>query len=320
MKSLWAITCYFNPGSYRRRLQNYLSFRRHLSVPLVAVELAYRDDIELPPDAADVLIRLRAKDVLWQKERLLNLALAKLPQHCDSVAWLDCDIVFERDDWADGALRALERHPMLQPFRHVYEPAADAWDGSARLPRDAPLGNSLMHMLSQGVVAPEVLRGNMRLQHRMNSGLAWVARRELLDRDGFYDACVLGSGNRAMACAALGAPDHAIAYIGMTSAWTDHYRAWATRHSRSVGANIGCTDGAVIHLWHGHLAHRRYQERHRGFSAFDYNPAEDIALGRNGCWRWNSQKPAMHAYVADYFLSRREDGESSDRIPVGLER
>ena len=313
MEDLWAITCYFNPIGYKRRLLNYLAFRRELTIPLVTVELAYSNDFDLRPDAADILIRLKGKDVLWQKERLLNLALARLPQHCDSVAWLDCDVVFKHDDWAERASRALERFPVLQPFQRVYEPSVDSWGRSTRLPPDAHLGYSLAHLLSLGIVTPEILQGNMRIQYRSNSGLAWVARRELLNGDGFYDACIMGSGNRAMLCGALGRPAHAIEYLQMTPIWAEHYEAWADRHSRSVRANTGCTDGAIIHLWHGDLKHRRYQERHREFRVYEYSPATDIALDDNGCWRWNSQKPEMHAYVADYFRSRREDGDKINR-------
>jgi len=36
---LAAITCYFNPAAYRRKLDNYRIFRRHLGVPLICVEL-----------------------------------------------------------------------------------------------------------------------------------------------------------------------------------------------------------------------------------------------------------------------------------------
>ena len=309
MGTFWAITCYFNPVGYKRRLENYLAFRRNLTVPLVTVELAYGDEFALRPDAADILIRLPGKDVLWQKERLLNLALSKLPEQCDRVAWLDCDVVFERDDWVERASRELERFPLLQPFQHVYEPPADGPDERRRLRPEADLGYSLAHLLAMGVVTPELLRGNMRLQQRTNSGLAWVARRELLERDGFYDACVMGSGNRAMLCAALGQPEQAIDYLQMKPTWAGHYREWADSHFRGVGAAIGWLDGVITHLWHGELKRRRYQERHREFSAYDYNPVTDIALDANGCWRWNSPKPQMHAYVADYFRSRREDGE-----------
>jgi hypothetical protein len=308
LKKLWAITSYFNPVGYARRLQNYLVFRKHLTIPLVTVELAYRDDFDLPPDAADILIRLRCKDILWQKERLLNLALAALPPYCDSVAWLDCDVVFEHNDWADQSLQALERFPILQPFHRVYEPFADSWDKYGELPPGVELGYSLAHLLSLGVVTPEILHSNMRLKQRTNSGLAWVARRELLDRDGFYDVCVMGSGNRAMLCGALGTPENAIRYLHMAPSWAEHYAAWADAHFHSVRAEIGSIDGTIVHLWHGDLIHRRYQERHREFSRYHYDPASDIALDDQGCWRWNGEKAAMHAYVADYFRSRREDG------------
>jgi len=313
MARLWAITCYFNPIGYRRRLENYRTFRQRLVVPLVTVELGYHDEFELPDDAADILIRTRGRDILWQKERLLNLALRALPAECDAVAWLDCDVVFEDDDWADRAARALARHQMLQPFERLYEPSGLARDGASRDMLEMAPANSIAHLLTRGEVTPGVLRGAMRARKTGTSGLAWVARRELLDRDGFYDACVMGSGNRAMISAALGRPGDAIHYLRMTPRWAEHYLAWAERHAPRVQGNIGCLEGSLVHLWHGDLEHRRYGDRHSGFAAFDYDPLRDIALDDEGCWRWNSDKPDMHEFAARYFRERREDGFSEPR-------
>jgi len=308
MTNLWAITCYFNPLGYRRRLENYQTFRRCLKVPLVAVELAYGDEFELPADAADTLIRLRGGDVLWQKERLLNLALQALPAECDAVAWLDCDVVFEDDDWSDRAARELDRFPVLQPFDRFYEPSADSWDGTKRMDGQARSAYSIARLIARGELSSEFLRGLIRVNHTGTTGLAWVGRREVLDRDGFYDACVMGSGNRAMISGALGRPDDAIHYMRMTPRWEAHYRSWAKRHGECVRARIGCMESSLIHLWHGDLEDRRYQDRHRDFSVFGYDPSTDIALDHSGCWRWNSDKPEMHAFVARYFRERREDG------------
>ena len=86
MDDVWAITCYFNPVGYRSRLANYRVFRRHLSVPLVTVELAYDAEFHLDRDDAEIMIQVRGGDVLWQKERLLNIALAALPRACRTVA------------------------------------------------------------------------------------------------------------------------------------------------------------------------------------------------------------------------------------------
>jgi hypothetical protein len=89
---MWAITSYFNPAQYRRRLVNYRIFRERLGVPLVAVELSFGSPFELSQDDADVVVQLQDGDVMWQKERLLNIALTHVPDTCEHIAWLDADV------------------------------------------------------------------------------------------------------------------------------------------------------------------------------------------------------------------------------------
>ena len=305
---LWAITCYFNPAGYRRRLENYRVFRRHLATPLVTVELSHGTGFDLAPGDADVLIQLTSPHVLWQKERLLNVALKHLPAECDQVAWLDCDVVFASDEWIAQASRALETHALIEPFKQVYElePDADvatAAEGAAYL-----RGYSLAHVLAEGQAPADLMRGGMRLKHACNCGTAWAARREALERCGFYDACIIGSGNRAMACAALGRTRDAVQGLRMNAAQERHYLDWAAAGAPSLGQDIGYIDQTVYHLWHGDLADRGYTRRHEEFEQFAFDPYRDVALDDNACWRWNSDKPRMHAYVRDYFHARREDG------------
>ena len=89
---------------------------------------------------------------------------------------------------------------------------------------------------------------------------------------------------------------------------TQHYLAWARPYFNRVQGRVGYIPGRVFHLWHGDLNNRRHQERHRLFAQFDFDPYTDIALDPNGCWRWNSDKTEMHAFVRHYFESRKEDG------------
>lgn len=308
-RQLWAITAYFNPVGFRRRLESYRVFRSRLRVPLVTVEWAEAGRYQLGPDDADVLVQLSGRDVLWQKERLLNLALAALPPQCDVVAWLDGDVVFGRPDWAERTVEALARFPLVQPFHRVYELARDVLPEVATAEANAIVGHGMLHLLATGQVAPTVLQGNIRLNQRCHTGLAWAARRELLEQDGFYDACIVGSGNRAMICAALGRPEDAAAYLRMGERWREHYLRWAAEHFSHVRGSVGFVEGELYHVWHGDLKCRRYQERHEELAAFAFDPAVDIALEANGCWRWNSAKDGMHACVQRYFQGRREDGD-----------
>ncbi len=72
---MWAITTYFNPYGYRRRLENFRVFSERLAVPLLVVELVYGDRPQVADGEADRVVRRPGRDVLWQKERLLNVAL-----------------------------------------------------------------------------------------------------------------------------------------------------------------------------------------------------------------------------------------------------
>jgi hypothetical protein len=139
-------------------------------------------------------------------------------------------------------------------------------------------------------------------------GIAWVARRELLEAHAFYDPCIVGGGDGAFVRAAYGCFGDAIRLQAMGARMAEHYLAWAVPFHDAVTAGIGFLDGSVFHLWHGAFADRQYDGRQRGLAPFGFDPFDDIALAANGVWRWASDKPAMHAYVRDYFASRREDG------------
>ncbi len=192
---LWAITSYFNPAGYRRRLMNFLEFRRRLTVPLLAVELAYGERFELADDDADLLVRLRGRDVLWQKERLLNIALGRLPDECTVVASLDCDLIFDRDDWGAAACALLERFSVVQLFSRLHHLRRD-WVPGHELGEGVDFTQeSSASAIGRGSDPPTVLAptSERRLDVTVN-GFGWAHRREVLARHGFYDACIVGGG------------------------------------------------------------------------------------------------------------------------------
>lgn len=295
---LWAITAYFNPMRSRRRLANYRVFRARLGAPLVAVELAYGTDVELGDGDAEILVRLRGRDVMWQKERLLNIALRRLPRSCRQVAWLDCDVVFDDPGWAARLSALLERRPLVQAFRAVRHLAADGagveFTQSGVLARVAEVG--LEALASRVPTGPG----------STNKGLAWAARREILERHGLYDACIVGGGDMGLAAALLGRFD--VATRTMNAPQAAHYLRWARPLHDALRDQTAALDAGIAHLWHGDVRHRRYRERHEGLAEHHFDPATDIALDPHGAWRWATDKPAMHAYVRDYFASRQEDG------------
>ena len=306
-ENFWAITCYFNPVNYRSRIENYHLFRRSLRVPLVTVELSFDSSFQLGRKDADVLVQIHGGDVMWQKERLLNMALKWIPDTCDKIAWLDCDVVFGSEDWMGRASRALDKFPLVHLFQERHDLPQNVGLHQLRLWNVPPTCWSALHEMATGEATPEdVLLGGS--PPHSTRGLAWASRREVLEEHGFYDACILGSGDRAMLSAAFGKFDCGMGALLMNAPRKDHYLAWARPYFATVAGRVGYIPGSIFHLWHGNLEDRQYKQRHRGLEAFDFDPFTDIALDHNGCWRWSSDKRELHAFVKRYFGSRNEDG------------
>ena len=305
---LWAITSYFNPVGYRRRLENYRTFRQRLKVPLVAVELSLDERFQLASGDADILVQLHSSSVLWQKERLLNVALKSLPDACDKVAWLDCDIVFESDDWIERTSRALDECALVHLFHERNELPVDFTPGNPDLWTTTMKAHSVVYQLATGetTAADAAVPGG--ILRRSASGLAWASTRDILEEHGLYDACIIGSGDKAVLSAALGVSNEFARALEMNPRRTEHYLAWAEPYFNTVRGRVGYIPGRIFHLWHGDLINRRHQARHRPFAQFDFDPYTDVALDANGCWRWNSEKTEMHTFMRHYFESRQEDG------------
>jgi len=306
VEGLWAITSYFNPMRYQRRRANYRLFRERLNVPLVTVELAYGPDFELTESDADILVRLRGADILWQKERLLNVALSHLPSTCQKIGALDCDVIFELADWGERVEELLDRFMLVQMFSRVHCMPRDWIPGevAAEPEHSRP---SAAAIISSGVPAAICLRERVGARARGSPGYAWAARRELFEQNGIYDTCILGGGVTALISAAYGCFDYVMKHHHMNDLQRRHYMAWAQPFHEMVVAKTAFLDCNLFHLWHGDFANRRYRERHLGLQPFNYNPADDVAIDASGCWRWNTDKPDLHKYVRNYFTSRKED-------------
>ena len=298
------LTTYFNSHGYRTKRWNYDRFRERMEgsgLRLVTVECAFGSEpFELPADRN--VRRVRGRDLMWQKERLLNLAISELPKSVRKIAWLDGDILFERADWAVRTAKLLDEFPVVQLFDRAirlprghmaYTGEGDAWASFAAVYRRQP---------------QQLLAGDFAAHG--HTGFAWAARRDWLDAHGLYDACIAGSGDHMIAHAVCGdwTSPCIRRIIGDNNRHRDYFAAWAKRQYRDVRAALGCVPGTVLHLWHGDIENRRYVLRNRELAEFGFDPAADVRVGGSGCWEWSSRKPALHRWAREYFGHRNEDG------------
>lgn len=303
---LWAICAYFNPQRYRRRRTNYSVFRQQLGLPLLAVELGFDGVYELTDDDAEQLVQLPTGDVMWQKERLLNLALERLPGSCDTVLAVDCDVFFPHPDWRDALGHALESHPVVQAYNHALH-LNRAWSPGNALESHRIFEQRALAGLESPADALAI--ATRRSQVTAAIGHAWGFRRAVLGSDGFFDSCIIGGGDSAIAGAAFGVPEAVVELHAMPPGQARRYRTWAERFRQRMQGSVGCVDSPLAHLWHGTMVNRQPGARHRVLVEHDFDPAHDIRLDDNGAWRWNSPKPALHEALRRYFAERREDDD-----------
>ena len=319
-QDLWSITAYFNPLGSARRLENYRAFRAALRCRLVTVELGF-GEFALDTEDADILVQIPGRDLLWQKERLLNIALEQLPDDCDKVAWLDGDIVFVRSDWAAATSRALDDHRIVQPFSTFQEILP---------PRNSEAGSYVrVHGTRRASIARRMIAGELPTRIfkeigwssklRYAPGMAWAARREVLE-EGLYDALILCDADKAMASAIYGHYEATADTFEMSDRQRSHYAAWARRFHELTGGEAGFVWGELFHYWHGRPERRSNGRPYEGFSKFDFDPASDIRIDEHGAWRWASEKPDLHRHCAHYLMYREEDLESLPLESVGRPR
>lgn len=304
MSRVCVITTYYNPCRWQTRRRIYDQFMRGMrdaGVAVITVECAFGSvPFELPE--ADGVIQVRAQSLIWQKERLLNLAASWLPESCRYVAWLDADIVFENPDWANDIEYVLRTHRIAQ----VWETCLRLGQGNlASSPPDR--AESFAAVMTKD---PARLHAG-RYDAHGHTGYGWAMRREIFDRVGLYEHAVSGSADHFMAHAIYGqyglCVENALKRDARQSA---HLQAWGSRFYEMVQGSLGCVPGEIRHLWHGDATNRRYFLRMHDITDLGYDPWTDlhIAPGRPIEWSPGLDKPGLKEYFANYFASRREDG------------
>jgi hypothetical protein len=308
---VWGITSYFDPSGRKKRLGNYREFRRRLQVPLVAVELSFDGCFDLGPEDAEILIQIRGGSILWQKERLLNLALQALPKTCDTVAWLDCDTIFLQPDWPCTVRKLLDKFALVQLFERLHHLPPDYHGDTPDVFRSQVPFQSIASCYVKGTLADKSFRTTgLSLRHQYNPGMAWAARRATLELHGLYDALIVGSGDKALVSAAWGRFMDCAKALRLSPRARAHYLAWAEPFYETVRGRVAYLEEDLLHLWHGDLNKRGYANRYPLFSRFMFDPYSDIALTKDGVWHWSSEKPEMHDFIRKRLAGSSPSNES----------
>lgn len=297
---LAVITSLFNPAGYANIKMNYNKFKKFISdsgVDLFTAELVFEgQEFHTKKTKFNLHIRGNSNNIMWQKERLLNLILDKVPSEYTNIAWIDCDVILDNPNWVDETNTKLQQFKMLQLFDsgHFYDE------------------NKKIGRISDGIIKhlhaqKHEQTVNFHPLYGGTPGLAWAIRRECIDKMKFIDNQIIGGGDGVMMLAAIGRFDDQFIYQNMNDKLLSHTLVWSNAFYREIQNSLFYVSGKAYHLYHGTNLKRNYNHRMKYLTENDYNPRHDITLDDNQLWAWNSDKPDLHKKLQDYFFERDED-------------
>jgi hypothetical protein len=249
-------------------------------------------------------------DRLWQKERLLNIGIERAKQEGHTkVACLDCDIIFENQNWFEEVGKALDKLDMVHCFSEVKflnEPDSCevTFEDLIKAQPDFTLPSIIKIWQSNGALFDRTVSDGLQTRPKRAPGMAWAFRIETMPR-GFYDKCIIGGGDGVFFSVATGELGQRFSKRSFSQSHREDIVQWAAQTFPQL-PSIDCMTGAIRHLWHGPFEDRNYIGRHDALASSNYNPKGDIIVEENAGLVLSPQAVNVSQVVDHYFNNRKD--------------
>lgn len=300
------ITTIFNPARYKRRMDLYFKFANHMrecGLNFHTVEVAQRDT---PYAIGSAELQLRTHEVLWHKERALNLLIQRLPDDWEYLAWIDADLEFInwRGDhaWYLETIRQLQLYKIVQLFHNCIDLG----------PNDEVLNVHKGFGYSYQMGFPY----GKKYGHFWHPGYAWACRRDAYEgMGGLIDWGILGAGDHHMATAWIGRVKDSI-HGKASGPYFDKLYAYERACKNTIRHDVGYVPNTILHFWHGKKRDRRYQDRWDILTKNAFNPSWDLKPASNGLYslvdHHDQRSIDLKNQIRQYFHARNEDSIDLD--------
>jgi hypothetical protein len=309
MKRIWAVSCYFNFTKSKLRLKNFKIFKRNLDkhgIKLAVVEFSPDSVFELNHNDTDLLIQLKEGDTMWQKERLLNIAVDKLPQDTDIVIVIDADVVFSDINTIGYIQKELEKKPIVQCFSlnaHINPEVVDA-ESVDFLSLNKDNDALFLRGKRPGCIYAYEMTGNFQFGA---AGYAWAFRYEIIKSTKLFEHNIIGGGDRVSASAFIGLYNPPIIVAGIN--YSEYYSYFQKVKSAGINRDaVGYIDTLVYDLYHGSHEDRQYLQRHDILKNSNFDSSRDLIYSSGAPFKFSdSVNQTTKNQIIDYFYSRKEN-------------
>lgn len=301
------VACFFNPQRNPYRLIAFHKWFRsikHLNFRIVECLIGEDAVPQLP--AHPHITQVRADDLIWHKETLLNMAVADLPPEFRYVFIIDADVLFTSPHWLTDSVKALNTVGVVQPFefcvhleKNRLEPAFVTAACEADVDDPVKREKSMWRSFAANIAESSLAGSSNNYDVHGHVGFAWGFRREVLDACPLFEKALIGGADHILAHAAAGQIPHPCIAKSFTADLAAVLE-WSKRFSEACGfghPRLGFAPGYLYHIWHGDLAKRDYLQRIREFTG----TSREFQKGPNGLYK---MPPQNRQYVNRYYRDR----------------
>jgi hypothetical protein len=304
--TLHVVTMISNPARYHSRYRLFRDFQARMektaNIKFYVVEVAFGDrQHEVTDPKNPQHLQLRTNQEIWHKENAINVGVKHLlPHDWKYVAWVDADVTFLNDNWAQETLQALQHYQVVQPWSECVD--------------TGPYGNGKQMFKSFGLLNTNGVRIQAYSTEPYafgHSGFAWACTRTFWENvNGLMDFPILGSSDHHMAWAMVGHVERSV-HGGMTDSFKRRAEEWQRNAVRVTNGHVGYVPGLIIHNFHGAKKNRKYRERWQILIDNKFDPDTDLRRDSQGLLQVVNN-PNLLYDIHQYFRQRNEDSIDED--------
>ena len=310
---LYVIATIFNPAGFKARYNLYYNFEQHMKdygINLVTIECIFGDNSEFQVTKPEnpMHIRVSAKDPLWVKENLINIAIGKLPDKWKYVLWLDADIEFIEKDWPYKILESFKRYEVIQVFKYAnfLGPSNEVQE--------------CHYSFLYALVNELPIEKNYYSQFYPHPGYGWGITRSCFEKIGkLIDFGIVGSGDGHMAFSFILRTLDSFAinpnffnknYLKSLFDWQDTVKYLMNEKK------LGYADLTINHYFHGFREDRQYVLRLNILTEMQFDPINDLCYNNQGVIQFKENRNDIKSVMRKYFMDRKEDSKKIDGLDM----
>lgn len=302
LRHLYMITVLVNPARSRSSIKYYNNFKHQMEkagVKLITVECAMDNcpfTVTLPNNEP-YNIQIKTNSAFFQKERLFNVALNKLPLDAKYVLWCDYEVEFTQENWAVDAVKGLNVVRALQLFEDV------SIMGQSKEEMKKVKGFAALNYKKNETVELQTFE-----ESTSACGFAWGYRIEFLQEvAGLISMCPLGNNDKMMAYAMFDKIKDYVPKDILNDCFEDYLLNWQKKAVASLKTGVGFIPGLIKVNWINTPRDKSLYEKWNILNDNEFNYTLDLIVKEDGSYGLNPQSKTLITELKEHFTSLNGD-------------